>query len=133
MGRSPLTPTSNLKLLTRIASMEESFSSKKMLFHNKSIGCNVNENSPALKSQVTKTKTCLKPKLQRYNSDSVSSGRASGKATSARKTAFKKHCSTDDHSQVVAGLGHLVPLDDIITRPTESSRKDKSLGLLSEK
>lgn len=133
MGRSPLTPTSNLKLLTRIASMEESFSSKKMLFHNKSIGSKLNENSPTLESHTTQTKSRQKPKLQRYNSDSVSTGQGSGKVASASRTALRKHCSTDDHSQVMVGLGHLAPLEEIITRPTESSRKDKSLGLLSEK
>lgn len=132
-GRSPITPTSNLKLLTRIASMEESFSSKKMLFHNKGIGIKLNENSVVLKSHVTQTKSRQKTKLQRYNSDSVTTGQASGKAASASRAVLKKHCSTDDHSKVVGGLGHLAPLDEIITRPTESSRKDKSLGLLSEK
>ncbi|XP_050734911.1 uncharacterized protein LOC127007719 isoform X2 [Eriocheir sinensis] len=133
MGRSPITPTSNLKLLTRIASMEESFSSKKMLFHNKCIGNKLDENSLVLKPHITQTKSRQKPKLQRYNSDSVSTGRASGKASSASRAVLKKHCSIDDHSQGVAGLGHLAPLDEVITRPTESSRKDKSLGLLSEK
>lgn len=132
MGRSPLTPTSNLKLLTRIASMEESFSSKKMLFHNKSIGSKLNEKSPGLGSHVTQTKSRQKLKLQRYNSDSVSTGRAVGNSASASRMALRKHSSTDDHAQIM-GLGHLAPLEEIITRPTESSRKDKSLGLLSEK
>lgn len=104
-----------------------------MLFHNKGIGIKLNENSVVLKSHVTQTKSRQKTKLQRYNSDSVTTGQASGKAASASRAVLKKHCSTDDHSKVVGGLGHLAPLDEIITRPTESSRKDKSLGLLSEK
>lgn len=133
MGRSPLTPTSNLKLLTRIASMEESCSSKKVLFHNKNIGTTENENPLALDSCVTQPKSRQKPKLQRYNSDGVCTGRVSGKATPASRAALKKHSTKDDHYQMMLKLGHLPPLDESTSRPTESSRKDKSLGLLSEK
>lgn len=134
LGRSPLTPTSNLKLLTRIASMEESFTSKKVLFHNKGIGNKASENSAVLVSHVTRTKPSQKQKLQRFNSDSVSTSQVSNKSSvTSGKIGLKKHCSTDDHSKVPEGVGHLAPLDEIVARPTEGSRKDKSLGLLSEK
>ncbi|XP_063878444.1 transcription factor E2F8-like isoform X1 [Scylla paramamosain] len=125
LGRSPLTPTSNLKLLTRIASMEESFTSKKMLFNTK--GTNMSEKLPS------QTRPRQKQKLQRYNSDSLNTQRASNKAMAGEKISLKKHSSTDSHSQGLEGVGHLPPLDEVITRPSEGSRKDKSLGLLSEK
>ncbi|MPC26329.1 Transcription factor E2F7 [Portunus trituberculatus] len=125
LGRSPLTPTSNLKLLTRIASMEESFTSKKMLFNSK--GTTISKKVPS------QTRPRQKQRLQRYNSDGLSTQQASSKAMTGEKTTLKKHSSTDSHSQGLEGVGHLPPLDEVIARPSEGSRKDKSLGLLSEK
>lgn len=125
LGRSPLTPTSNLKLLTRIASMEESFTSKKVLFNGK--GAKMTGKLPS------QTRPHQKQKLQRYNSDNLSSQRVSGKAMAGETTSLKKHSSTDSHPQSLESVGHLPPLDEVITRPSEGSRKDKSLGLLSEK
>ena len=105
--------------------MEESFTSKKVLFIGK--GAKISEKLPP------QIRPRQKQKLQRYNSDGLTTQRANSKAMAGKKTTLKKHSSTDNHSQGLEGVGHLPPLDEVITRPSEGSRKDKSLGLLSEK
>ena len=85
-----------------------------------------------LVSRTDQTIPHQKPKLQRLNSG-LSTSQARKKGGGGGKTSLKKHCTTDTHSQVAERVGHLPPLDEITTRPPEGSRKDKSLGLLSEK
>ncbi|KAK3890754.1 hypothetical protein Pcinc_005326 [Petrolisthes cinctipes] len=137
LGRSPLTPMSNLKLLTRIASMEESLTSKKGLFQSQ---CENSENisPPVLTESIPKAKVPQLGKLRRHKSESQNQN--GGKSELGKCNTFRKHPSSSDYPSISSpgnlvlegNVGQLTPLDEVSQR-SECSRKDKSLGLLSEK
>ncbi|KAK4325837.1 hypothetical protein Pmani_003615 [Petrolisthes manimaculis] len=137
LGRSPLTPMSNLKLLTRIASMEESLTSKKGLFQSQ---CENSENisPPVLTESIPKAKVPQLGKLRRHKSESQNQN--GGKSELGKCSTFRKHPSSSDYPSISSpgnlvlerSVGQLTPLDEVSQR-SECSRKDKSLGLLSEK
>lgn len=141
-GRSPLTPMSNLKLLTRIASMEESISSKKALFGHEKPACGDGASpaggAPAARAPALPAGGPAST-LRRHNSDCL--GQASTRARLGRSTALRKHPTSSDYptpsspgNLVMESVGHIPSVDDsCAARASEGSRKDKSLGLLSEK
>ncbi|XP_068209006.1 uncharacterized protein [Palaemon carinicauda] len=127
-GRSPLTPMTNLKLLTRIASMEESLSTttKKVLFEKEN---KCQEVVPSLASGLLR---------RRYNSECL--GQSENNFSKEAKGVLRKHPTSDNYSPpnspgnlVLEGVGQIPSIDDLTTTRPEVSRKDKSLGLLSEK
>lgn len=128
---------SNLKLLTRIASMEESLTSKKGLFQSQ---CENNENisPPVITESSSKAKIPQLGKLRRHKSDNLNHN--AGKNELGKCRVFRKHPSSSDYPSISspgnlvleANVGQLAPLDETSQR-SECSRKDKSLGLLSEK
>ncbi|XP_047500523.1 uncharacterized protein LOC125046691 isoform X2 [Penaeus chinensis] len=136
-GRSPLTPMSNLKLLTRIASMEESISSKKALF-GRGDGASPAGGAPAARAPALPAGGPAST-LRRHNSDCL--GQANTRGRLGRSTALRKHPTSSDYptpsspgNLVMESVGHIPSVDDSsAARASEGSRKDKSLGLLSEK
>ncbi|ROT73541.1 putative transcription factor E2F7 [Penaeus vannamei] len=141
-GRSPLTPMSNLKLLTRIASMEESISSKKALFGHEKSACG--DGASPTKGTLPAKAPALPAggpasTLRRHNSDCL--GQANTRAKLGRSTTLRKHPTSSDYptpsspgNLVMESVGRIPSVDDsCATRASEGSRKDKSLGLLSEK
>ncbi|XP_066987804.1 uncharacterized protein [Macrobrachium rosenbergii] len=132
--RSPLTPMTNLKLLTRVASMEESLStsSKKVLFEKE------NKNQEVSSSKIVSSHISGMLR-RRYNSECLR--QSENGLPKEAKGMLRKHPTSDNYpppsspgNLVLEGIGQISSVDDSITaRPPEVSRKDKSLGLLSEK
>ncbi|XP_042216346.1 uncharacterized protein LOC121862283 isoform X2 [Homarus americanus] len=138
-GRSPPTPMSNLKLLTHIASMEESLTSKKVLFQNQSVSDKMTQSPSFVQTCVTSSSATKNlSSLRRYNSDCL--GQSQSRLNRSTST-LRKHPTSSDYPRpsspgnlVIEGMGQLPSVDETSTnRSSEGSRKDKSLGLLSEK
>ncbi|KAK8729017.1 hypothetical protein OTU49_008592 [Cherax quadricarinatus] len=137
LGKSPLTPMSNLKLLTRIASMEESLTSKKVLFqsiNDQKVQCSSNVDSLLTSSSTAQTI----PNFQHHSSECLhQSNNQSNTSTSThlKHTTSSYYLTPSSPGCLVTGnLGNLSSVDEISSnRSSEGSRKDKSLGLLSEK
>ena len=122
-NRSPLTPMTNLKLLTRVASMEESLPSKKILFHPED-----KENNPS---------TCSQTNLRRCYSENVDhSTKVSSKVAKKTLKRYKTFCNDENLSikNGIQDLGNLRSISEkaLITQ-VEYSRKYRSLGSLTEK
>ncbi|KAK8729019.1 hypothetical protein OTU49_008592 [Cherax quadricarinatus] len=136
LGKSPLTPMSNLKLLTRIASMEESLTSKKVLFqsiNDQKVQCSSNVDSLLTSSSTAQTI----PNFQHHSSECLhQSNNQSNTSTSThlKHTTSSYYLTPSSPGCLVTGnLGNLSSVDEISSnRSSEGSRKDKSLGLLSE-
>nr|XP_045613554.1 uncharacterized protein LOC123767697 [Procambarus clarkii]XP_045613555.1 uncharacterized protein LOC123767697 [Procambarus clarkii]XP_045613556.1 uncharacterized protein LOC123767697 [Procambarus clarkii]XP_045613557.1 uncharacterized protein LOC123767697 [Procambarus clarkii]XP_045613558.1 uncharacterized protein LOC123767697 [Procambarus clarkii]XP_045613559.1 uncharacterized protein LOC123767697 [Procambarus clarkii]XP_045613560.1 uncharacterized protein LOC123767697 [Procambarus clarki len=137
-GRSPLTPMSNLKLLTRIASMEESLTSKKVLFQNQSISDKESQCSSNVEFLAASNATTKNVSFRRHNSECL--GQSPRHLTRSTST-FRKHPTNTDYPRlsspgnlVTENMGNLPSVDETTcNRSSEGSRKDKSLGVLSEK
>lgn len=132
---------SNLKLLTRIASMEESLTSKKVLFQNQSVKEKDGKDLSNLESLLISSTTVKNTSsLRRHNSDCLSESQSkiqvSKSAGALCKLPTNSECCrpSSPGNLVIEDVGHLPSLDETNTnRSSEGSRKDKSLGLLSEK
>lgn len=104
---SPVTPLSNLKMLTRIASMEEHIPSKKDLFSS----------PPVLKNKI-KLRRCVSDLPGNVEKFQQSSKLKLKKYTSAD---IEQSQSQEESKKKGTGIG------------SETSRREKSLGLLCEK
>ncbi|KAK7075172.1 positive regulation of DNA endoreduplication [Halocaridina rubra] len=139
-GKSPLTPMTNLKLLTRIASMEESLStcSKKSLFGKENDPYSYDDTS-CLTTTASSTNYPGGTILRRYNSECLR--RNGGTSLKPSTNSLRKYPTSDIYpvpsspgNLVLEGIGRIPSVDETIPgRAGEVSRKDKSLGLLSEK
>ncbi|CAL4190947.1 unnamed protein product [Meganyctiphanes norvegica] len=146
--RSPFTPMTNLKLLTRVASMEESLSSKKVLFRADNVANQENEKPVSIPEKnsnnvftTTHTSSSIS-NLRRHRSENGSTrgGRSrdvvrGGSTLRKHPTGLEYPTPSSPGNLVIDKIGYIPSVDESspVIKPTEGSRKDKSLGLLSEK